>query len=209
MYASSPFVIQLARICWPVPPREPSMFRIRKAPGPTFWRSRVVFCPKQGQPLPDSIGCFTSTPMGAAYWASFIVPTRAEACAPTVTLLRPNTLLKKPGACFVMLTLIVSLAMNDPENAIPPPPRPPPFLSAYSIARPVASPVDSGSACAPASAAASAVCCRARSERYHEPTSRTSAAIPSSTVMKTRVRTVVCPRLSLRMVIPHAPSLRI
>src|SRR5207244_6227868 len=67
------------------------------------------------------------------------------------------------------------------------------FFCAYWLARPEALPGVSGSACAPASAAASAVDWRFRFARYHEPTSRTSADIPSIETRKTTVRTSAWP----------------
>ncbi len=130
---------------------------------------------------------------------------RAAACAATVTPPRPSTFEKNPGAGFVIFTLIVSFATTALEKLMPDESSPPPFLFAYCTASAVAVAGESGSPCAPARAAASAVCCRALSARYQEPTSRTRAAMPQRTTRNTTVSTVAWPRVSFAIVIPRAP----
>ena len=121
---------------------------------------------------------------------------------PTVTVRTPKSLVNTPVAWRLRVTLIVSLAIRPLEMVTPE--VPPPFLVVYWLANVPALAGLDGSACAPASAAASAADCVARSARYHDPMSSTSAAMPSSTTRKTSVRTVAWPR-SLRVFIPHAP----
>src|SRR3954452_5416626 len=94
MYEPNPFSIQPARILSLVPPREPSMFRSRNAPGPTFSRSRVVDWSKHGQPPPESIGCERAPPIGATYLAWDAASERALAVAPICWSPTPKTLEK-------------------------------------------------------------------------------------------------------------------
>src|SRR3954453_2242893 len=98
MSPSKPFWVQSATVDGPVPPCELSRLISRKAPGPTFCRSSVVCWFQQGQPGPLSIGCLTSTAIGAAYLTFAGTPARAVAFAWTFTEESPNTFMKKDGA---------------------------------------------------------------------------------------------------------------
>src|SRR5919197_4030956 len=138
-----------------------------------------------------SIGCVFLTAIGATYFAWEVRAVRAVAFEPTLTELTPKSLVNTPVAGRFTWTVIVSLGPNELEKLTLW--SPPPFLLAYEDARLEACAVSSGSACAPARAAASAVDWVSRSARYQDPMSRTSAAIPSSTTRKTRVRTVAWP----------------
>src|SRR5215210_193423 len=131
--------------------------------------------------------------MGATYRAAETFHARALARPTTVTDLRPNSFAKTPGVGRSTRTLTVSLGSTFDENVIPPLATPPPFFEAYDVARDLAVPVSPGSACAAASAEASAVDWAARCALYQEPTSTTSAAMPSITVRNTSIRTVDCP----------------
>src|SRR3954452_164116 len=189
-----------------VPPRLPSRLSRSKAPGAPFRPSGIVVTfagSKHGHPtVPSSFGCVFLTTIGATYFAELISAVRAVALEPTLTELTPNRRVKIPCAGFLTVPLIVSFGPYELEKLTLS--RPPPFLLAKLDASEDASAVLSGKACAPARAAESAVDWVSRSARYHEPTSRTRAAMPSSTVRKTRVRIVAWP-VWLRAFIRLAP----
>src|SRR5919201_1321342 len=175
---SKPVSIQPATVLWPwLPPSPGIRSSSEKAPAalpePGLWRSfsGIVVVSVHGGGVQPSIGCVLATVIGATHIADEIPSVRALAWAPTVTRSMPKTLLKKPGASWVIWTLIVSCAVIWLENEIPEAERTPPFWPAYWIASDCASEVDSGSACAPASAAASAVACRSRFAFHQLPTS--------------------------------------
>ena len=66
------------------------MFRIRNAPGPTFFRSSWVDWWKHGQCGPESNGWSRSTPIGATYFAWPGASERAFADAPIVWVPTPK-----------------------------------------------------------------------------------------------------------------------
>src|SRR5436853_4574206 len=180
----------------PVPPWLESMLSRSNAPGaPVLPSGRVVrfVLPKQGHvEVPLSFGLRMLTPIGATYFAWSIRLARAEACDPTVTVRTPKSLVKTPLAGLLTLTLTVSFVRYLVEKLTAG--VPPPFLVTYCWLRVFALVGLDGRAWAPASAAASAVDCVARSARYHDPMSSTSAAMPSRTTRKTSVRIVAWPR---------------